>query len=138
MAKRKKNFTESIPKFAGKGQFMAISFEMINGQAFRHLKGHAAKLYLYMRTHYKGKRTVGEVARKYPSVKELQRNDIFFFTANDALRAGMYGGKTTNKTAFYRDVRALQDHGFIKCVARGGRGRMAIYQFIDAWQSWKP
>ena len=43
----------------------------------------------------------------------------------------------TNLQPFYRDLEALIEHGFIKCVWRGSNKRiMNIYQYSDKWQIW--
>lgn len=130
MAKAK----SSTPKWVGSGQYTPITRELLKSDAWKTLSGNAFKLYLCMTTHYNGKNGVSEVARKYPNVEHLQRNDLFFFPYQNAAQNGV----SANKCVFYRLVNQLQELGFIQIIAKGGRGRMAIYQFSDKWKSWKP
>lgn len=137
MVKRKQTGESKIPRFAGSGRrYVPMTLEMMESEAWSKLKPRAISLYLKMRTHYKGDTVRGEVARKYPDVETLQRNDLFFFTMGEAFKIGIYGRATMNKKAFYEDIAALVEYGFIQIYSEGNRGMMTIYQFSGAWKTW--
>ena len=52
-------------------------------------------------------------------------------------RYGMYS--QGNHSRFYKDMKALEDHGFIKKLSSGkNHHTKSIYQYDSAWQFWEP
>ena len=66
------------------------------------------------------------------------REDPAYFTFNKAKwqKDGLYG-LYSNSGQFYRDIKALIEHGFIDCVQSGYSTRTkSLYKFSTRWQLW--
>ena len=73
---------------------------------------------------------------RFYAEKRKPNDDALCFTLNQHVWADtlqLY--PKTNARAFYRDLAALIEHGFIICVQSGAATRTkSIYRFSDAWQ----
>lgn len=69
---------------------------------------------------------------------EFQGDDIFYLNWREVHeRYGMYSAG--NHSRFYKDMKALEDHGFIKKISSGkNHHKKSIYQMTGLWQTWKP
>lgn len=70
----------------------------------------------------------------FPDVEIFQPDQVFYMCLATAVNDGLYDSK--NKR-YYGDMEALKEHGFIKCLAKGGRGSMSIYKLVDDWKNMK-
>jgi len=134
MAKRNKN---PIPLWMGEPNepFLRVAKSLMDSWAWKDLTPRQSRLYMAMARHYKGGGVNREVARKFPDIPELQRDDLFFYPWEEARRSGMY----SDKRQFYTvDKKALEEHGFIKTFSSGKYHKMTIYQYSAALKEWKP
>lgn len=62
-----------------------------------------------------------------------------FFTMNRSKWCALYRlYEDENHKGFYRDMNALIEKGFIRCVQSGRTDRTkSVYAFSDAWQQWR-
>lgn len=106
---------------------------MLTSKAYIDLKTRQKMLYVICKAQYYGKRKPG---KDFTDLEQLQRDDIFYLNLAAVVRYGIY---TPNmRKEFYNDMKALQEHGFIKLIAKGGgNGKTkSIYQFSSDWNTW--
>ena len=70
--------------------------------------------------------------------KQKPTDDPTTCTMNQAKWCKLYQlYKPGNERAFYRDMTALIEHGFVVCVSSGALGRTkSIYRLSSMWQKW--
>lgn len=70
--------------------------------------------------------------------KQKPTDDPASFTMNQAKWCKLYKlYKPGNERAFYRDMGALIEHGFVICVSSGAFGKTkSIYRLSSMWQKW--
>lgn len=102
-----------------------IYVSMLLSDAWKDLTANQQRLYIYCKTQYYAERN-------------KPGNDSLAFTMNQAKWADLYGlYKKNNAAAFYRDIEALIEHGFIVCKSCGALTRTkSVYQFSAKWQQW--
>ena len=105
---------------------------MLQSKAFMSLTKNQRLLYIYMKAQYYGKRKPG---RDYPEVEQFQGDDLFYFNQSLAVKYGLY--TRGNHKSFYDDIKALENHGFIKTVSNGKMTKSkSIYKFVGEWHKW--
>lgn len=117
MAGRKKK-TESWIK----GGFVAITYEMMNSNAFRKLNGAALKALIFC-------------MRKVKIDDPIDRFKYHFsLTYPEAKKYGL------SDATFYRSIKQLQDLGFIDCVMKGGLDKgikkPTLYKLSQRWKDY--
>lgn len=106
---------------------------MLLSPAFLDLNSRTRTLYLYMKAQYYGKRKPG---KDFPDVEQVQSGECFYFNMAVAVKYNLYS--VNNHTQFYKDIKILENHGFIKTISNGKATRSkSIYRFSDEWQEWK-
>lgn len=102
-----------------------IYMSMLISPAWMDLSAQQQRLYLYCKAQYYGEKGKPEGNPEY-------------FTMNQSKWSDMYGlYKRNNASSFYRDLEALIEHGFIRCVAHGGASwGKSVYAFSASWQKY--
>lgn len=114
-----------------------IYISMLQSRAWHNLTGKQKELYLYCKAQYFGEKktkkqhttTLEEINGEKPDLSKR-------FTMNRSKWCECYGLYTENtQKYFYKDIKALQDNGFIKTLESGKTTRTKnIYEFSDKWR----
>jgi hypothetical protein len=101
-----------------------IYMSMLMSEAWRELSAKQQQLYLYCKAQY------------YAEKKKPINDNNTSFTMNQSKWHELYGLYSLyNKTSFYRDMTALIEKGFVRCLQCGAIMReKTIYEFSDKWQ----
>ena len=108
---------------------------MMLSKAYRDLKTRQQQLYTICKAQYYGKR---KPKQDYADIEQFQDDTCFYLNLGNVVRYGLY---TQNmRKEFYGDMKALQEHGFIIQISKGGgNGKTkSIYQFVSDWRTWIP
>ncbi len=106
---------------------------MLESPAFKDLSKNQRFLYIYMKKQYYGTRKPGQ---DFPDMEQLQGDDLFYFNLALAEKYGLYS--RSNDRQFYADIRAVEQHGFIKTVSSGRATKSrSIYKFTGDWKEWQ-
>ncbi len=108
-----------------------IYMSMLMSPAWRELTANQQRLYLYCKAQYYGE-------KRKPVTEECPNGNDEYFTMNQSKWCSLYGlYKENNRAAFYRDMGALIEKGFISCVQSGKTTRKkSIYAYSRKWQDW--
>lgn len=133
MAKKKAYRPKSFESSGKSNDTSANLYEsMLLSAAFMDLTPKQRLLYVYMKAQYYGKRKPG---KDNPDIESLQGDDLFYFPLTLAEKYKLY--TKSNHMQFYKDVRAIESHGFIQTVSNGKTTRSkSIYRFIGDWKMW--
>lgn len=109
-----------------------IYMSMLMSPAFQALSSQQQILYVYCKAQYYGERTK-------PRTEAAPAGNPLHFTMNRAKWCNRYHlYKDNNRASFYRDMNALIEKGFIRCVQSGKTNRTkSVYAFSDEWQRWQ-
>lgn len=103
---------------------------MLQSEKFKDLALRQRMLYVYMKAQYYGKRKPG---KDFPEIESLQKDEMFYFTLNMAEEYKIYS--KSNSAQFYKDIKVLVEHGFIKKVVSGRNTKSKnIYEFAGDWK----
>ena len=134
MGKRKRPYRPKGFESTGKPNDTSANIynSMLLSPAFLDLTKNQRLLYVCMKDQYYGKRKPG---KDYPDIEQLQGDDLFYFNCKTA---ELYGICTrANHGQLYRDIKALEEHGFIETVSSGKNARKkSIYRYSEKWKSW--
>ena len=109
---------------AGAEHFTRIHDSLLISKAFTGLNARQRVLYIYMKSQYKGEK----VTKDTPNGNKDQ------FRFNWAFQQEKYK-LYTNKETFYKDIKALEESGFIICAENNRNLRKCnVYQFSDEWK----
>ena len=102
-----------------------IYVSMLLSPAWIDLSAQQQRLYLYCKAQYYAEKT-----------KPMGNPE--YFTMNQSKWAELYQiYKRSNAASFYRDMEALIEHGFIRCVECGSTTRTkTIYAYSSLWQQY--
>ena len=130
MARKPKYKPKSFESTGSSKDTSANIYEsMLTHPAFLALTKNQRFLYVCCKAQYYGKRKPG---RDHPEVKDLQSDNHFYFSRYDAIKYGITKGK--GNTEFYKDLKALEDRGFIDKVVSGKATKSkSIFRFSDRW-----
>ena len=114
--------------------FIAICNLMLESAVYKSLTPRQQMLYIYCRNE-----------ERHPKRYKPDKNDLTQFYFNEAIwsdkidpttgRQGYCLYSTNHAMHFYRDMDALIEKGFIRCIYRGSKNRQRnIYQYSDKWQ----
>ena len=107
---------------------------MLLSKAFMDLTSKQQILYIYCKSQYYGHR---KPEKDWPDMENLQGADKFYLNWAAVKKYGLY--KESMHSNFYRDMKVLCEHGFIKNISSGASQRKkSIYKFSSDWQTWKP
>ncbi|MCR5092811.1 MAG: hypothetical protein K6B72_02445 [Lachnospiraceae bacterium] len=107
---------------------------MLLSAAYKSLSDRQARLYTVCKAQFYGKRKPGY---DYKESGLFQGDEFFYLNWATVQRYGVYPASSSKN--FYRDMQALQDHGFIQKVASGkAHKKKNVYSFSDRWQAWQP
>ena len=103
-----------------------IYISMLMSKAWKELSAKQHELYLYCKAQY------------YAEKKKPIKGNALSFTMNQAKWHGLYGlYNSSNFKAFYKDMSALIEYGFIRCLFCGSTTRTkSIYEFSNKWQKY--
>lgn len=136
MGRRKYHYKPQIFESAGVPNDTSANIyeSMLTSPAFQHLTKNQRLLYVYMKAQYYGKR---KPSQDFPEMSHLQGRDLFYFNRSIAVnKYGLYSDN--NRKSFYDDIKAVEQHGFIKTISNGrATRRKSIYQFSGDWRNWK-
>ena len=105
---------------------------MLKSPAFMDLTKNQRLLYIDMKKQYYGKRKPG---KDFPDIEQLQGDDLFYFNLGLAVEYGLY--TRSNHKAFYADIKAIEQHGFITTVSNGKNTKSrSIYRYSGSWKAW--
>lgn len=107
-----------------------LYFSMLESKAWKELKPRQKELYILCRL----QKYVGDSpADDFPNAHFDRDADEYFY-----MNWGMVKGSNTYKSynhGLYKDLKALQDKGFIKCLYSGReKGKKSIFRFSSTWQ----
>lgn len=106
---------------------------MLNSPAWRDLKPRQQLLYVYVKAQFYGKR---KPKHDYPDNPAFQSDECFYMNLGAAVKYDLY--KRSGNKEFYKDMRELCEHGFIKCVSNGRyTKKKSIYRYSADWKGWK-
>lgn len=128
----------------------ALHYSLLTSDAFKDLTASQRMLYVYAKTQFYG--AVSRPAKDFKDIKEYQEQQgRMFFYLNHKLMTEVFGlYAKSNHRSLYRDVQALEDHGFIERVTNiktdgekggnieGGNHMRTIYKYSEDWKDWKP
>ena len=105
-----------------------IYVSMLMSDAWKALSAKQQVLYLYCKAQY--------YAEKPKSLPEEFRNNLAAFTMNRSKWQDLYElYKRNDEKSFYRDISALIEKGFIRCLECGAFSRTkSIYEFSNKWK----
>lgn len=105
-----------------------IYMSMILSEAWQDLSPKQQQVYLYCKLQF-----YGQSGRRGVDATD---NSKFYFNRSlwqDTYK--LYGKGSEGR--FYKDITALIEHGFIRCIETGQVSRTkSIYQFSDKWKVW--
>lgn len=106
-----------------------LYMSMAVSKAYKSLSPKQQQLYLYCKLQY-----YGEKSKSKPDPFKEQ----IYFTMNKSKWCSLYGLYSTNDSAgFTRDITALIEKGFIKCISCGKSSRTkGIYTYSSMWQKY--
>ena len=126
MVKKKTYRPKSFESFGKSNDTSANLYEsMLLSAAFMDLTPKQRLLYVYMKAQYYGKRKPG---KDNPDIENLQGDDLFYFPRTLAEKYNLY--TRSNNRQFYNDIKAIEEHGFIKTISSGKATKTkSIYKF---------
>lgn len=104
---------------------------MMRSDAFKSLTITQKYLYVVCKAQYMGKTKPGQLYKETP---QLQGEEFFFLSWNQVQEYGVYGMGNKTQAKFYRDMKVLQEKGFIKKVSKGRARQRSVYEYIDEWK----
>lgn len=103
---------------------------MLASSVFRDLKPKQKVLYLYCKAQYYGKR---KPAKDFPNNADYAKDEVIYMNWNIARRNKLYSD--TDSSTFYKDMKALIDHGFLEKLKSGkAHKEKNIYLLSNKWQ----
>lgn len=107
---------------------------MMISEAWADLNNRQRVLYLIAKQQYYGVRKPG---KDYPDIETMQGDDKFYL--NMAFVNRFHAYKSHGNKELYGDIKALEEHGFIKTISNGRKHKQrSVYQYSDGWKTWKP
>ena len=107
---------------------------MLVSPAFLDLSPRQRCLYLACKAQCYGKR---KPSKDFPQIDSLKDDTMFYLNWSAVAKYGLY--TSTMHATFYRDMKVLCEHGFIRQVSSGKlRHEKSIYQYSANWQTWTP
>lgn len=133
MAKKKAYRPKTFESSGKSNDTSANLYEsMLLSAAFMDLTPKQRLLYVYMKAQYYGKRKPG---KDNPGIESLQGDELFYFPRTLAEKYNLY--TRSNNRQFYNDIKAIEEHGFIKTISSGKATKTkSIYKFVGAWKMW--
>lgn len=125
----RKPFESAKPGSSGHDRYVGLYDSMTDSPAWRDLSGNQRDLYRICKSQYMKKGP----AKRYPDYKPYDRDEVFSLSWTKADKEGAPQGES----AFYRDMKILEKHGFITVLAHGGYKRETVYELSDQWRFWK-
>ena len=113
--------------------FASIYESMLVSKAFMSLNKSQRLLYLYCKAQIMGKRKPKE---DYKNLDLYQEEECFYLHLQAVIDYGLYS--KNGATHFYRDMKVLEDKGFIKQLASGKNSKSKnIYKLVGDWKEYK-
>jgi len=134
MGKRRKYKPRSFESDGRPNDTSANIYEsMLQSKAFKDLTTKQRELYVYAKGQRYGKKKPGKDYKDYP---EFQGDELFYLNFGLVKAYGIY--TEGNKGEFYKNIKALVEHGFIEVVSSGAKTHSkSIYRYSDRWQTWE-
>lgn len=113
-----------------KDTYASIYESMLLSKAFKNLSKNQKLLYVYCKAQITGKR---KPRQDYKDVDSFDKDEMFYLSLQMVIDYGLY--KKGGQTQFRKDMKALQEKGFIKKEASGRKNKSKnIYKLVDEWQ----
>lgn len=121
-----------------------ICVSMMRSPPFKDLTPRQRMLYIYAKSQFYG--AVSRPSKDFPDIDKFGKYEgRAYFYLNHKLLTDVFGLYTKgNYRDLYRDIDALETHGFIERVTNVERkpttetnGMRTIFQYSDKWKSWK-
>jgi len=129
MATKKHYIKKSFESTGKSSDTSANIYEsMLVSEAWHTLTPSQQRLYICCKAQYYAE-------KQKPATEENPNGSILYFTMNRYKWSTKYQlYKDNNRAAFYRDMEALIEKGFVRCVESGRNTRTkSIYAFSDKW-----
>ena len=141
---RKRTFPTKLYATAGRYEvngtfrddtFAQIYESVLRSEAFQSLAPRVQMLYIYTRMQEMGKRKPNRELKNTMVEEFVKSEDYFFFPSNVAAQyTSRYNSKQSN---LYKDMRTLEEHGFIDIVISGRNTRTkSVYRHSDRWKQY--
>ena len=126
MPKQKKRTHQPFEGSNPLGRFAKITHDMMQSAVWQDLSLRQQGLYLHLKAKYRQKVLHG-------NIESDNRNDI------SLPKSEWYPNLYSDYRTFSKDIRKLEDNGFIHTVRYGkAMHQCNIYGFSDLWKKWKP
>lgn len=128
----------AIPKYAGHGEFVILTKQMLFSQAWRKMTANQQRLYELGRCRCFD---ADHLRKDFPDLPIMQKNDVFYLSFQEAIKRGFY--TKGNKKRFYEDMRQIEKLGFWKKItlsptcSNGEHFPRAIYKMTIDWKNYK-
>lgn len=107
---------------------------MLLSAAYMDLTTRQQQLYTLCKAQFYGHR---KPSQDYPDIEQVAGDDCFYLNLGAVTRYGLYTRNMRGK--FYADMKALEQHGFIKTVSSGRATKSkSVYRLVANWKDWKP
>lgn len=116
-------------------KYVGVPISVLESSAFRKLSGNQIRLLFlcWQLGNPKARNHKAHLPRNdYPGYDPYQKDQVFYMSLTKAIGHELYAD--TNRK-YYSDMAALEKYGFIKCLAKGGRGKASIYMLVDGWKT---
>lgn len=113
--------------------FCMVFDSLLESAAFKDLTDKQRYIYILCVSQFYGHR---KPEKDYKDIDEVQGKDKFYLNWREVHeRYGMYS--EGNHSRFYKDMQALQEHGFIRQISSGkAQHKKSVWQFDWHWQTW--
>lgn len=127
-------FTDPVTGAVRKDTSANIYESMLLSAAYKDLTTRQKQLYLICKSQFYGHR---KPSQDFPDLELVAANDCFYLNLGAVVRYGLYTRNMRGK--FYADMKALEEHGFIKTVSSGRATKTkSIYKLTPDWKYWQP
>lgn len=124
----RKPFESARPGGGGHDPYVGLYFSMTHSPAWLDLTGNQRDLYRICREQYMQKGP----AKQYPDYKPFDRDEVFSLCWEKVREAA-----PQRETTFYKDLKILVEHGFLRVLAAGGYKRATVYELSGEWRFWR-
>ena len=105
---------------------------MMLSKAFQSLSNKQKMLYLVAKLQFYKRKPFQD----FPNISELSKEEIIYIPFSVGVKHGLY--TKANSGRFYKDLKALEEHGFIETLSSGKPQKTkSIYKLSDKWQHWQ-
>lgn len=115
--------------------YIGITRRTRRNKAFKLLSGNQKNLILFfweiVGANHTGKPTRHLPREDFPGYGPYAPDSVFYMSRSIAVKEELYD---RDNRRYYDDMKALERHGFIKRISRGGIGHASIYKVLPDWE----